>query len=381
MKGPLAGIRVVEFAGLGPTPFAGMVLADLGADVIRVDRADRAGGLATPTMINEVANRGKRSIAIDLKKPEGVDVALALVATADAMIEGFRPGVMERLGLSPAVCLAANTKLAYVRMTGWGQTGPMAQDAGHDIDYIALTGVLHSVGPPEVPIPPLNLVGDFGGGGMLGVIGILAAVIHARETGVGQVVDAAMIDGSALQMASHYGFVADGWWDPASRSANLLDGGSPYYSVYETSDGGHVAVGALEPQFFAELLSRLGLDPNEVPGQLERDRWPEMRAMLSAAFSARTRDEWAEHFADSDACVAPVLSMEEAPFHPHNSERGVFSDVGGVVQPSPAPRFGSTPGEIRSGPSAPGRDTDEILAELDYDDSQTSMLREAGAIA
>ena len=381
MTGPLSGVRVVEFAGLGPTPFAGMVLADLGADVIRIDRADRAGGTATPTMVNEVANRGKRSIALDLKKPEGVEVALALIGSADAMIEGFRPGVMERLGLSPGVCLAVNTKLAYVRMTGWGQSGPMAQEAGHDIDYISLTGVLHSVGTPETPIPPLNLVGDFGGGGMLGVIGILAAVISARETGIGQVIDAAMIDGSALQMASHHGFVADGWWDGSKRASNLLDGGAPYYSVYETSDGRHVAVGALEPQFFAELVSLLGLDPSDVPGQLERERWPEMRDLFAKVFAERTREEWADHFAGSDACVAPILSISEAPSHPHNHARGVYSEVDGVVQPSPAPRFSSTPGAIRSGPSSPGEHTDEILAELDISERRASMLREIGAIA
>lgn len=379
MPGPLNGLVVTELAGIGPAPFCGMALADLGAEVIRVDRV---GGQTQPigSVANDVLNRGKLSIAVDLKQEAGVEVVLRTVARSDALIEGFRPGVAERLGIGPAQCLARNPSLVYGRMTGWGQTGPMAATAGHDIDYIALSGALHSVGPPTEPFPPVNLVGDFGGGGMLLALGVLAGVIHARETGVGQVVDAAMVDGSALLMASHHGYLADGWWQP-ERGSNLLDGAAPFYTTYRTSDDRHVAVGALEPQFFAALIAGLGLEPGDLGPQNDRERWPEMRRIFAAEFVKRTREEWAAHFEGSDACVAPVLSMAEAPDHPHNMERETFVTLNGVTQPAAAPRFSSTPGVIRHPPPSPGSDTDHLAAAAGFSTEQIVKLRESGAIA
>lgn len=378
MTGPLHGVVVTELAGLGPAPFCGMVLADLGATVIRVDRP---GGASVPigSVDTDVMNRGKQSVAVDLKSPEGAGVVLRLVESSDALMEGFRPGVAERLGVGPAECLARNPSLVYGRMTGWGQTGPMADSAGHDIDYIALSGALHSIGPPERPIPPLNLVGDFGGGGMLLAMGMLAAIIHARSSGEGQVVDASMVDGSALLMASHHGFIADGWWVP-ERASNLLDGAAPFYTTYETSDGRHVAVGALEPQFFAVLLDGLDLSAEDVGAQDDRQGWPAMRDLFAARFKTRTRDEWAVHFDGTDACVAPVLSMSEAAEHPHNSDRGTFLEVEGVSQPAPAPRFSKTPARVDRGPSGPGADTDAVLSAAGLSDEEIGRLRESGAI-
>lgn len=381
MAGPLEGLRVIELAGLGPAPFSGMVLADLGADVIRVDRADRVVGGHTSSTENDLLNRGKRSIGIDLKRASGVEVVLRLVERSDALIEGFRPGVTERLGVGPSECLARNPRLVYGRMTGWGQDGPNASMAGHDIDYIALSGVLHAVGPADRPMPPLNLVGDYGGGGMLLTVGVLAALTHARASGQGQAVDAAMVDGSALLMAQHHGFMAEGWWDASGREANHLDGGAPYYSVYETADGGHMAVGALEPQFFSTLLEVLDFDPTDLPAQSDLEGWPRMREMFSMRFRSRTRDEWTESFAGTDACVAPVLSMREAPEHPHNQHRGTFVVVDGVAQPGPAPRFSATPTRINGGPVAPGRDTDDILSWLGFSPHEVVMLRGEGELA
>jgi alpha-methylacyl-CoA racemase len=378
MSGPLEGVVVTELAGVGPAPFAGMVLADLGARVLRVDRGPSAGALFPPSR-NDLLHRGKQSLAVDLKSERGAEVVLRCVERSDAIIEGFRPGVTERLGVGPADCLARNDALVYGRMTGWGQDGPMAGMAGHDIDYIAVAGVLHPIGPAERPVPPLNLVGDFGGGGMLLVIGVLAAIIHARATGVGQVVDAAMIDGSALLSTSHHGFIADGRWAP-TRASNLLDGAAPFYSVYETSDGRHVAVGALEPQFFAALLEGLDLDEQELGPQNDRDGWPAMRTAFAARFRTRTRDEWAEHFQGIDGCVAPVLSLTEAPNHAHNRSRRTFVDVDGVTQPGPAPRFTETPARVAHGPVLPGADTDSVLAELGYNASEIGKLRESGAV-
>jgi len=379
MPGPLEGVVVTELAGLGPAPFCGMVLADLGAAVIRVDRI---GGQSLPigSIDTDVLNRGKQSISVDLKDEAGIEVALRTVARSDALIEGFRPGVAERLGVGPAECLARNPALVYGRMTGWGQTGAMASMAGHDIDYIALSGVLHSIGPSEQPIPPLNLVGDFGGGGMLLALGVLAAIIHARRSGEGQVVDAAMVDGSALLMASHHGYLADGWWRDA-RGGNLLDGAAPFYTTYQTADRGHVAVGALEPQFFAELLTGLGLRPDDVGAQHDRDAWPEMRRIFAERFEERTRDEWAARFEGTDACVAPVLSMTEAPGHHHNRERGTFVEIDGVIQPRPAPRFSATPPEIDRSPVGVGNDTDRVAAAAGFSEEQIVKLRESGAIA
>ena len=379
MPGPLAGLVVTELAGLGPAPFCGMVLADLGAEVIKVDRV---GGQALPigSVDNDVLNRGKQSISVNLKDEAGIEVVLRTVARSDALIEGFRPGVAERLGVGPAQALARNPVLVYGRMTGWGQTGPLATMAGHDIDYIALSGALHSVGPAQEPYPPLNLVGDFGGGGMLLALGLLAAVIHARESGQGQVVDAAMVDGSALLMAAHHGYLADGWWRD-QRANNLLDGAAPFYCTYRAADGGHVAVGALEPQFFAELLAGLSLEPHEVGPQNDREGWPEMGRLFADRFKKRARDEWAAHFEGTDACVAPVLSMTEAPKHHHTRERETFVEIDGVVQPGPAPRFSVTPPEIGRSPVAPGNDTDRVASAAGFNEEQIVKLRESGAIA
>jgi len=373
-------MRVVEIAALGPAPFCGMVLADLGADVVRVDRADTVTGRHTGSTRNDLLGRGKSSIGVDLKNEDGVRVVLRQVQGADALIEGFRPGVTERLGIGPALCLAQNPALVYGRMTGWGQDGPLSGRAGHDIDYIALSGALAAIGPEERPLPPLNLVGDFGGGGMFLAVGLLAAVLHARETGKGQVVDAAMLDGSALLTTAMHGHIAEGWWT-ARREANLLDGGAPFYAVYETADGGHVAVGALEPQFFAALLEGLGIDPESLPAQSDREGWPSMRASLAEKFASQSRDHWAEHFATMDACVSPVLDTTEAQNHSHNTARKVFIEVDGLPQPAPGPRFSATPLSLPTGPGYPGRDTELVLKTLGFSGTEVSMLRQVGAVA
>jgi alpha-methylacyl-CoA racemase len=357
-SGPLAGVRVIELGGIGPGPFAGMVLADLGADVIRVDRPGDESVRLHPVLL-----RNRRSITVDLKQPEGVATVLDLIAVADACFEGFRPGVAERLGLGPQECLARNPRLVYGRMTGWGQDGPLAQTAGHDINYIALTGALSAIGTPEDPVVPLNLVGDFGGGGLLLALGMVSALLHAKTTGQGQVVDAAMTDGAAVLLSMQHGLLAAGLWHEG-RASNLLDGGAPFYRVYRCADGGHVAVGAIEPQFYAALLNGLGLtEDRDFAHQLDRFAWPRMRERLAGIFATRGRDEWAEVFAGTDACVTPVLSLTEAPQHPHNSARGTFAD-GQMLQANPAPRFSATP----LGPPVPmpelGAHTDEVLAEL-----------------
>lgn len=380
MPGPLTGARVIELAGLGPAPFCGMVLADLGAEVIKIDRPGSPFQWLFGSAGHNLHSRGKKSICVDLKQAGGVAVMLDLVSDADALIEGFRPGVAERLGVGPADCLARNRSLVFGRVTGWGQTGPYADMAGHDIDYIALSGVLGSIGPSEHPVPPLNLVGDFGGGGMLLALGVVSALFHVFREGEGQVVDAAMVDGSALLSTSHHGFMADGWWQP-SRDSNLLDGAAPFYTTYETSDGGHVAVGALEPRFFAELLDRLDLDPAETPSQMDRDRWPRLREVLADRFATRTRDEWAAHFEGTDSCVVPVLAMDEAPRHPHNVARDTFLELGGVTQPAPAPRFSRTPAATPDQAHRIGEDTDAILSGLGYSNDRIGKLRDAGAIA
>lgn len=381
MSGPLTGVSVVELAGLGPAPFCGMVLADLGATVVRVDRADRVVGGHTSSTRADVLNRGKQSIGVDLKSPDGTEVVLRLAGKADILIEGFRPGVTERLGVGPAECLARNTSLVYGRMTGWGQIGPLSETAGHDIDYIALSGALHAIGPVESPVPPLNLVGDYGGGGMLLAVGVLAALTHARATGQGQVVDAAMVDGSALLMAQHHGFAAEGVWSREERAANLLDGGAPFYSVYETADGKHMAVGALEPQFFAVLLDGLDIDPDDLDPQSDREGWPRMRELFAERFRSRTRDEWTARFEGTDACVAPVLSMSEAPQHRHNTARDNFVTLNGVVQPGPSPRFSASQVALERGPSAPGQDTESILAGLGLTSDEVGKLRASGSVA
>lgn len=380
MSGPLTGLRIIELAGLGPAPFCGMILADLGAEVIRIDRRGSVNDWLLSSPTHDVHNRGKRSIVIDLKSPSGSGVALDLIGSADALIEGYRPGVAERIGVGPAACLARNPALVYGRMTGWGQTGPQAAMAGHDIDYIALSGALGAIGTTDRPVPPLNLVGDFGGGGMLLAVGVLAALIASRGTGEGQVVDAAMVDGSALLMASHHGLMADGSWN-ARRESNLLDGAAPFYTTYRTSDGEHMAVGALEPQFYHELLELLGLDSIDLPGQFDREGWPKIREAIASSFAEKTRDEWEQLFIGRDACVAPVLSMEEAPDHPHNRERGTFVEVGGFLQPAPAPRFSKTVPGHPEPPVDAGADTDSVLARLGYSREQVGKLRGTGAVA
>ncbi|GGN59704.1 CoA transferase [Streptomyces albiflavescens] len=355
--GPLVGVRVVELAGIGPGPFAAMLLADLGADVVRVDRPGGAGLAINPEY--DITNRNKRSVIIDLKTQDGQDRVLDLVERADVLIEGYRPGVAERLGVGPETCHVRNPKLIYGRMTGWGQEGPLAQRAGHDIAYIALTGTLGMIGrPDEPPTVPANLVGDYAGGSLYLVVGILAALHHARATGAGQVVDAAIVDGAAHLAAMIHGMLAAGGWQDR-RGANLLDGGCPYYGTYETADGQYMAVGALEQQFYDEFVDLLGI---EEMASARRDlaRWGELREAVAARFKTRTRDEWTAVFEGSDACVAPVLSLREAPAHPHLAARGTFVDHGGITQPAPAPRFSLSHTAVRSGPAQPGADTADV---------------------
>ena len=379
--GPLAGVRVIEIAGIGPGPFCAMMLADMGADVIRVDRADRVRGGDPALPPADVLNRGRRSVGVDLKSPEGIETVLRLVEGADALIEGFRPGVTERLGIGPDDCLARNPRLAYGRMTGWGQEGPYAHTAGHDINYIALAGALESFGRAgEAPVPPLNLVGDFGGGGMLLAFGIACAIIEARSSGRGQVVDAAMVDGAATLMTFIHGMAAMGIWNE-ERGTNMLDTGAHFYDVYETSDGKYVSVGSIEPQFYAELREKLGLDDPEWEAQNNRGSWADKKEKLAAIFKTKTRDEWCELIEGSDVCFAPVLSYTEAPQHPHNVERGTFTEVAGIVQPRPAPRFSRTDGEIMRPPPHAGQHSDEVLADSGFSAEEIESLRDAGAIA
>jgi len=360
--GPLAGVRVVELAGIGPGPFAAMLLADLGADVVRVDRPGGPALGVDPA--HDVTNRNKRSVVVDLKDPEGSATVLDLAARADILIEGYRPGVAERLGVGPEQCHARNPRLVYGRMTGWGQEGPLADTAGHDIAYIALTGTLGMIGDPDrPPAVPANLLGDFAGGSLYLVTGVLAALHHARVTGTGQVVDAAIVDGTAHLSAMIHGMLAAGAWQDR-RGANLLDGGCPYYGTYETADGKYLAVGALEPQFYDEFLRLLGLDDQRA-ARTDVTRWPALREQVAARFKSRTRDEWAAVFEGSDACVAPVLSLGEAPHHPHLAARGTFTRHQGITQPAPAPRFSATPARIRSGPARPGAATADVARDWD----------------
>jgi alpha-methylacyl-CoA racemase len=376
MPGPLAGIRVLEFEAIGPGPFAGMLLADMGADVLLVDRPAASDlGLKRERWM-DVMLRGRRSVTLDLKAPGAAAAALELVSRADALIEGFRPGVMERLGLGPEACLATNPKLVYGRMTGWGQDGPLAPRAGHDINYIALAGALNAFGRKgEAPVPPLNLVGDFGGGGMLLGFGIACALLHAQRTGQGQAVDASMVEGASLLAAMFSGFLAAGRWSE-ERGANILDTGAPWYDCYETKDGKFVAIGAIEAKFFAELVERLGLA--NVPPQNERARWPEMRALFAGTFKQKTRDEWCAVFEGSDACFAPVLSFSEAKQHPHNVARASFVTRVNVVQPAPAPKFSATPAAVRRDPPERGAGGREALAEWGLDDAAIARLRARG---
>lgn len=362
VTGPLRGVRVLELRGLGPGPFCGMLLADLGADVLRIDRASGSRDVTVDDHRFDTYGRNKRSVVIDLKSPEGIAVLLGLVETADALIDPFRPGVVERLGIGPESCLARNPRLVYGRMTGWGQSGPLASTAGHDLTYIALTGALWSVGRPgERPVPPLNLVGDFGGGALYLAFGLVSAILHARATGEGQVVDAAMVDGAASLMTGVYSYLQSGHWT-RERGANFLDGGAPFYDTYETADGLYVALAPIEPQFYAELLERLGIAAEPLPAQNDRSGWDTLRRRIAEILRSRTRAEWCEVFAGSDACFAPILDLEEAPRHPHNLAREVFAEVDGVLQPNPAPRFSATPGSLRTLPPSPGQDSRAALA-------------------
>ncbi len=381
VSGPLEGVRIIELAGIGPGPFCAMMLADMGAEVIRVDRASAVRGGDPDAPPADVLNRGRPSIGVDLKQPAGVEVVLRLIDGADALIEGFRPGVTDRLGLGPEVCLERNPALIYGRMTGWGQTGPWADRAGHDINYIALSGTLSMIGrrggPPQ---PPINLVGDFGGGGMLLAFGVLAGIINARTSGRGQVIDAAMVDGAATLASMMYSLRAMGLWS-GGRGENMLDTGAHFYDVYETADGKWVAIGAIEPQFYAELLERLEIDPALLPPQHDRAAWAEAKDVIAARVATRTRDEWDRVFEGSDACYAPVLSADEAARHPHNLERQTFVEIADVVQPAPAPRFSATPASTPTPPVHPGANTDAVLQAAGWTVEEIADLRESGAVA
>jgi alpha-methylacyl-CoA racemase len=379
VPGPLDGVRVLELPAIGPVPFLGMLLADLGAEVIRIDRLGSAAGLADALAASPLG-RGRRSVALDLRKPGGAEVALRIAETCDALIEGFRPGVAERLGVGPDAVLARNPKLVYGRMTGWGQDGPLASTAGHDITYLAITGLLHGIGPAAgPPVPPANYVADFGGGAMFLATGLLAALLHARASGEGQVIDAAMTEGASYLGSMTRTFVSRGGWKD-EREANLLDGGAPNYRCYETADGKWVAVGPIEPQFWSALLQALGLDESTTPTPYAPQDWDACKKVLGEAFRSKTRDEWAAVFEQLDACVAPVLTLEEALHHPHNVARGSFVEVDGAPMPGPAPRFSKTPGEVGGIPEI-GADTVDMLAELGFTQDQLADLRAAGAIA
>jgi len=373
-QGPLSGLKIVEFAGIGPGPFCGMLLSDLGADVVRIDRKGAGRGART-----DVTARGRRSVALDLKLPASVEVCLKLMEKADAAFEGFRPGVMERLGLGPDVALKRNPKLVYGRMTGWGQFGPYAEAAGHDINYIAITGALHAIGTAERPIPPLNLVGDFGGGALYLAFGLLAGVIHARASGQGQVIDCAMSDGAASLMSMFYGMKASGMWTEGRRS-NLLDGGAQFYDTYECSDGGWIAIGSIEPQFYALLLQKTGVTDPAFQAQMNRAEWPALKAKLAAVIRTKTRDEWCAIMDGTDVCFAPVLSLEEAPRHAHNVARSTFVEIDGVTQPAPAPRFSATPGVVQGPPPAIGAHTAEVLADWGLPAGLAAELEAAAAV-
>jgi len=378
--GVLSGYKIVEFAGIGPAPMCAMLLSDMGAEVLRLDRAEEAN-LGIPTDAKySVLHRGRRSVALDLKRPEATAAALKLIERADALIEGFRPGVMERLGLGPEQCLARNPRLVYGRMTGWGQEGPLAHASGHDINYIALTGALHSIGRRgEAPVPPLNLVGDFGGGGVYLALGVVGALLEAQKSGKGQVIDVAMVDGAASLMAAIYGLRAAGRWTD-QRGDNILDTGTHYYNVYETRDGKYVSVGSIEPKFYAELLRLAGLEHEELPRQNDKPSWPVLTERLAAIFRTKTRDEWCHLMEGSEVCFAPVLSMQEAPAHPHNRHRGTFVEVEGVVQPGPAPRFSRTPSAVQRPPARPGEHTEEASREWGFSATELEQLRSCGAV-
>ncbi len=368
-QGPLSSVRVVEFAGIGPGPFCGMLLADMGADVLRIDRRD-----AKPAKPHQVTQRGRRSLSLDLKNPAAAALCLELVERAEIMFEGYRPGVMERLGLGPDIALSRNPRLVYGRVTGWGQTGPLAHSAGHDINYIAISGALHAIGTSARPVVPLNLIGDYGGGALYLAMGLLAALVHARLTGQGQVVDAAMCDGAASLMAYFHGLRAEGS-QRQERASNMLDGGAPFYDVYRCSDGEWIALGAIEPQFYAILLAKLGLEHDGLAKQMERDGWPSDKERIAAVIARKSRAEWCAILEGTDACFAPVLEMDEAPAHHHHRARQTFVDLAGVVQPAPAPRFSSTPGAIQGPPPTIGQHNLSALRDWGLSEELLDQLR------
>ncbi len=376
--GPLHGYTVIELAGIGPAPMGGMMLADMGAEVIRIDRP---GGV-DPRLTESVSGRGKKSVLLNLKHPQGVETLLRMVENADALIDPYRPGVCEKLGIGPEVCMQRNARLVYARMTGWGQDGPLAKAAGHDINYIAITGALYAMGRRgQKPVPPLNLVGDMGGGGMLLVNGILAALLETGSSGRGQVIDVAMVDGAAQLMWMFHGFDAVGAWDPTRRESNMLDGGAPYYDTYECADGEYVAIGSIEPQFYALLMEKAGLSPEVFADQNDMSRWREMKLALEEVFRSRTRAEWCEMMEGTDVCFAPVLNFREAPSYPANAERNTYIEVDGVTQPAPAPRFSRTPSEVAHGSRAPGEDTAATLQAMGFGEREIEELQAAGVIA
>ena len=384
-RGPLSGIKIIELPNIGPTQFAGMALADLGAEVLRLDRATSvASGEGTmPASAYASLDRNRRSVGVNLKHPDGVATVLRLCESADVLIEGFRPGVAERLGVGPDECRARNPRLIYGRMTGWGQTGPLAHDVGHDINYISLAGALAHFGTAGgPPVPPINLIGDFGGGGLLLAFGVLAAIIERATSGEGQVIDAAMVDGTAMLMSVFVGLSAMGFWSD-DRGTNLLDGGSHFYGVYETSDAKHISIASYEPQFYAALCELLvPLDvPLDSATQMDQSMWPALKTKMAALFFTRTRDEWVEFFTGHDVCFSPVLTMNEARRHPHNVERETFIEVDGAPQPAPAPRFSRTPGAVTRAPVVPGTDTTDALAEWGFTTEEIAALKDSGAVA
>ncbi len=379
-SGPLAGIKVLEVAGIGPGPFCGMMLADMGAEIVRIDRADRVRGGDPAKPPSDVLARGRRSLAIDLKQAEGVEVVLRLVEQADVIIEGFRPGVMERLGLGPDVCLERNPRLIYGRMTGWGQEGPMAHAAGHDINYIALAGALEPIGRKgEKPTPPLNLVGDFGGGGMLLAFGIASALVERATSGKGQVVDAAMVDGAATLMGMFHSMVAMGIWNE-ERGTNLLDTGAHFYDVFETSDGKYVSIGSIEPQFYAELIEKIGLAGEDLPAQMDKSGWDGLKTRFEGIFKSKTRDEWCEIMEGSDVCFAPVLAMSEAADHPHIKHRKTFVESNGMLQPAPSPRFSRTVPELGRPAAHAGQHSKDVLESFGFAADEIAKLKDAKAV-
>ncbi|MBU2648651.1 CoA transferase [bacterium] len=377
--GPLKGLKIIELGGIGPGPLCGMLLSDMGADVLRIDR-NLPSGLGTPRPPKfDILRRNRASVSVNLKAKEGIETILRLVRQADAIIDPFRPGVTERLGLGPDDCLACNEKLVYARMTGWGQTGSLAQAAGHDINYLALSGVLNMIGTREKPIPPLNIAADMGGGAMFLAFGILAAVFEAQRSGKGQVVDVSMVEGAAYLNTGIFGLMAGDLWS-GQRESNTLDGGAPFYRTYQTSDGLFVAIGSLEAKFYSLLLKKLGLNESELPPQLDATQWPAMHQKFEAIFRTKTRDEWCETFEGTDVCFSPVLSASEAPAHPHNKERGSFITIDGVVQPGPAPRFSRTPASIPAGPPQFGEDTETGLAAWGFTTAEIEAMQERGSI-